>query len=173
MFTDNYIAFRRMAFFGGSTTYYVTDYTGATKSVNWTYSGNSDFGNAMHVGRSFSNLASKYNGVYFGSGITAPKRSDYCLESPIETGLALTSGSIVIGYNGDGIGEASATFSANNTSDADITISEIGYFGKLANGTASSNECLVLYERTVLDEPITIAPGVTKLITYKITFNHR
>ena len=138
-----------------------------------------DIGKAIqkaYVGGTGSNV-----GVYFGTGGTVPKVSDYTLESPITSGLAITNPSIEnTGYDPKFPMETDGkkyslvpTYIVQNTSSAEINIREVGVFGAVCTSSSSNSSTInVLFERTVLSEPINIQPGKVKLITYRLTFNH-
>lgn len=167
MFTKQYITYRELMFTNGGARS-VKTITGASGTMNASYSYQGDFGAHMHRARCENPMNA---GVYFGTGKTPPTRDDYKLENIIMSGLSITNESSVTFTDlGDGKYEASASYMVNNTSGAAITISEIAYYGIV--GTGSSYVYIVLFERTVLDNPITIPAGETKLITYKLTFNH-
>lgn len=108
-------------------------------------------------------------GVYFGAGTTPATESDYTLESPITSGLKSTSGGLIFKENADGSQLWECSYILQNTSDADITINEIGIITPI--GKSSTVYYPVLMERTVLSSPINIPAGVAKLVTYKITTN--
>ena len=112
-------------------------------------------------------------GVYFGTGSTPANKSDYTLETPITSGLTITKGTPFLSQN-NGIYTYQAAHALANNTEAEINIYEIGLFLPIDSGNGSTSALMwhnVLMERTVLIEPITIAPGEAKLVTYKITFN--
>lgn len=173
MFTKNYINFTRDVFLGKDTSSVeVISPSGLTQflSVN-TYS---QIGHLMRRA-----LCRKYPtetnlcGVYFGSGSTPATVNDITLEAPIVSGLSITNADkTLLLYDGNGVGTASASYTVKNTTEEEINIREIGCFAT-GVGQGTTGAVMTLFERTVLDNPITIQPGVTKLITYKLTFNHR
>ncbi len=110
-----------------------------------------------------------YNGNYMnflvGSGDTEPAVTDYALADDKSLVLSFVSGSCSRCLNdGTTIGMINAIYK-NNTSSP-VTIKEVAlarnltaYFGR--------NECY-LYSRTLLDTPVTIAPGESYSFTYMI-----
>jgi hypothetical protein len=188
MFTSNYISFRKVMFLGldanssaklkaGNGTSFSTCAYWSNKSMN----GRADIGYHMKNGRCKELSASTYTnwnnaeydaGMYFGSGTTPASKSDYKLESPITTGLTIVGSSVDLITN-DSTGEY--TFSCNkmitNTTENNINISEIGLFTPVDGDSNSVKLYMTLMERTVLDTPIIIPPGETKVLTYKLTFN--
>lgn len=121
---------------------------------------------------STSNLNGGY-GVVFGSGSTPPTIDDYTLSGDVITGITVsytTENSVSDDYT-------SATYSktytiTNNNSEA-ITIGEIALVGEECwQSQYSSNtryyHGFILYERTVLEEPIVIPAGGVGQVTYTI-----
>lgn len=187
MFTNNYLAYRKHAFLGSDNTYYVTA-DGSSRTMYRLSIEVADLGQWLRLARCGEILTTSktgaypdtavHPGVYFGSGSTPASKSDYKLESPITSGLAITNPSN-LAWTDDGNGkyEVIADYILRNTSDAEINIYEIGVFSPVNSmsnsmyGSSSNVWWLTLMERTVLNEPISIAPGESKLVTYKLTFN--
>jgi hypothetical protein len=122
-----------------------------------------------------SNPNNLYSGVYFGSGTTPAKMGDYKLESVINSGLSIVSSNLRTRSSGE-VNIVYAHFILENTTENNITVSELGIFTPICNrGVSSFSEYTsyynVLMERTVLESPVVIAPGEFKTITYQITFN--
>lgn len=192
MFTNNYINSRYNAFFGvqydtaiaspfGEITYkrYIrTNGSQTSPRSSIVY----DIGGAMNNPRcqeiSTSNTlnysVAKVNnmGVYFGTGSTPASLTDYTLESPITKGLAFAGGIEKVPAYKNGKGEVIASYIVTNTSDAEISIWEIGCFVPTQDGSNTSSYAMIMLERTVLTEPITIPAGEAKMVTYKVVFNH-
>jgi hypothetical protein len=172
-------------FIGTLTTTYKTTY-GETKTADkivhrsqnsGQYDYSLDFGGLMRYGRCKTFPTSKGEdkpvqsdyGVYFGSGSTPATREDYKLESPIESGLSITNPSSLVWLETDG-GNCSAVadFVLRNTSGAKIVVREVGFVSALIRqNDGDFYPCL--FERTVLDNPVTIPAGEAKLIEYKVT----
>lgn len=177
MFTNNYIKFRDMMFIGSTSFggFVAVDGTQFYGTCQYSYYG--DIGNRMHLAKcqvmptdSYSYVTERDNGIYFGSGSSPATKEDYKLEAPIASGLGISNPSYFTWVTPtSGVYIATAAYAVTNTTDKDITIQEIGNFTNVAN--SQSRTYLVLMERTVLDEPIVIAPGESKLVTYKVTFN--
>lgn len=107
-------------------------------------------------------------GVVFGTGTTPPTVNDYEMESPI-------TGSTVISATAPGeagvyvtIDETcmriSATYDVTNLTDQELALSEVGLFGCYRTSDP------LLYDRTVLAEPIVIPAGQTVPVNYAIKF---
>lgn len=100
-----------------------------------------------------------------GTGTTSATEDDYKLES-YATGL--TSDAAVTAISGD-ISKKTYTATFSNTTNADITVTEIGFFTNCYYEGAAQNDNFLL-DRIVLDTPITIPAGESKPITYEIGF---
>lgn len=61
----------------------------------------------------------------------------------------------------------SLTLSAQNTSEAPVTVKEIGLYVHVSPNTFTVNNC-ILIARSVLDTPVTINAGETYAFTYSI-----
>lgn len=190
MFTNNYIKFRKAAFTTGSSYSTPLSLVNAAGSSVTTYVSaiwNADIGYWMVLGKcraitasasSYTLTNTTYPGLYFGAGSTAATKNDYCLESPITTGLSITNPSSATWLDdGNGVYSAVADFIVRNTTNEPITVREVGVFTPVGNQNttapngAHSAVYYVLMERTVLDAPVTIPAGEAKLVSYKVTFN--
>ena len=182
MFTQNYINFKKALFeMGSNNLLYISfirpsgeqltfiNSSGIAAGELGTHMKNGlckNIGTSGHDKTYFGTM----DGIYFGSGTTPATKDDYTLESPITSGLSISSPTTLsYGNSSDGIHTCSAAFTIANTTDSDISISEVGLFTPI-NSTSGSYYS-VLMERTVLTEPITIPSGGTKIVNYKITFN--
>lgn len=167
MFTEQYVALRKMMFTNVTTSMKCID--GEIHNITASATeGNADLGYAMENARCREPSAS-YPGLYFGTGTTPAQKTDYILESIITSGLSITNGSRVEKSYGNGVYSYECSCILRNSSENEITITEIGAYGRVAYNSTTSY--LALMERTVLTTPLTIAPGESKLLTYKVTFN--
>lgn len=186
MFTDNYSNYKKLRFSGyysnDATTVVAPDGVSTTVYNQLTYC--SDIGYWLTKPRcrvitprttgSYPAENYIYPGVYFGSGSSSTTASDYTLEVPITSGLTITSDTLSWYEDGNGKHWCIVNYVVTNTSDAEISISEIGVFSPLAgyyNTGIPGTVVPVLMDRTVTTEPVTIAPTESKMITYKFTFN--
>lgn len=147
------------------------DITGASKSVN---PGGQYFDQYTKMPGYW--LRSAYangsnSGVAFGTDPTPAARTDYKLGAEIKSGLSIVNPSNFLrkeNADNDTV-TYSATYSVTNTSADEINIYEIGVKCNTTTGS-NSTEFFLLMDRTVLEEPINIKPGETKVITYELTF---
>lgn len=99
-------------------------------------------------------------GIVFGSGTTPPQKTDYKLENHITTGLTYSGNNTNLV---DGVAHWVQT--VQNTSTAQITITEVGLF--TGGGTGYST---FLLTRTVLDTPVVLQPNEVKTFTIVIDY---
>lgn len=127
----------------------------STSVSNMIYDAFNNGGKASYTGGS-----NKTPYIVFGTGNEPPTLSDIKLSGSVVSGITVTHT-----FSGtradDGTNEITGIFTIANGNTTDITIGEVGvvyYDGKAA----------VLYERTVLDNPVTIAAGGVGQVTYTI-----
>ena len=104
--------------------------------------------------------------VVLGTGNEPPALSDYKLSGDIVTGFGST-----VSFSGENAGDetysqGTAVMTITNNNETDITIGEVG----IVYQTGSSYS--VLFERTVLESPITIPAGGVGQVTYTIRMNY-
>lgn len=110
-----------------------------------------------------SRFAPFYRGIAFGSGTTPPQKTDYKLENHITTGLTYS------GENTNQIdGICNWVQTVQNTSTAQITITEVGLFSRYPGSGAVTTYLLT---RTVLDTPVVLQPNEVKTFTITIDYN--
>lgn len=102
-------------------------------------------------------------GIAFGSGTTPPQKTDYKLENYITTGLTYSGNNT---NKTDGV--ANWVQTVQNTSTAQITITEVGLFSKYRDSDAYNT---FLLTRTVLDTPVVLQPNEVKTFTITIDYN--
>ena len=103
-------------------------------------------------------------GVIFGKGTTQPTINDYKLSGSI---VNVSASSNVALEATDNEFILKSTHVIHNTSDSEITISEVGLIASLGSYNNSDYKCLL--EHTLLDTPVTIPAGDVGKITYTIT----
>lgn len=108
-----------------------------------------------------SGFAPFCRGIAFGSGTTPPQKTDNKLGNHITTGLT---------YSGKNTKEIDGVVNwvqtVQNTSTAQITITEVGLFTNYSTGHPT-----VLITRTVLDTPVVLQPNEVKTFTITIDYN--
>ena len=107
----------------------------------------------------FSNNWSKARFI-IGTGTKSPNVNDYNLENAIKTGYTITGMTKNLMAGSTYVMQISGIIT--NTSDADITFSEVG----LILSTYGNTDCL--FAREVYDTPITIAPGESVAVNVNI-----
>lgn len=104
-----------------------------------------------------------FRGIAFGSGTTPPQKTDYKLENYITTGLTYSGNNT---NQTDGVTNWVQT--VQNTSTAQITITEVGLFSQY---TFQGRAVPYLLTRTVLDTPVVLQPNEVKTFTITIDYN--
>ena len=140
-------------------TYYLTGYLGTS---NYPYSVNTSY-----------TASATSAGVSFGKGTTASTGSEYNLESTITSGLTVNTISTQRYSDADGYIYSEFVYSVANSSSDAITISEVGWKAQMyaystVDSTSNGTSYVFLMDRTVLDEPITIAAGDVVKLVYRI-----
>lgn len=110
-------------------------------------------------------------GIVIGTDGTTPTIRDIQLGSMITSGVSMSLASTKHGCDAPGIPYVEYKISVTNTGSDPITIREIGYRQKMCyenSSSASSRTYLVLLDRTVLTEPLTIQAGDSGIIDYKL-----
>lgn len=179
MYVKNFYAMLRALLKGGTGSFIKT--SGATQSATNNY-------NSIALGNNYFQAASLFNpifihstdtfnaanatngtnnnygsGVYFGNGTTPPTLDDYTFSGEILKNAGATS-SVNIEEDDDGA-TYTAVYTISNTGDTDFTVSEVGLVWAYSTYR-------ILFERTVLDTPVTIPAGGVGQVTYTIRFNY-
>lgn len=142
-------------------------YVGSTSMNSLTW-GNAETNNyyGPYIGRLYK---SEYDGagVYLASGTTAPTKDDYTWAGQLVKGYAYTV-AVSNGTDDEGVYTTAVYTITNNNAQA-ITIGEICLFG--IPGGSSGSEFKCLYDRTVLESPVTIEAGGVGQVTYTLRAN--
>lgn len=142
----------------------ITDTAGTIRAEKFSYSGaETRYSSSYSETSGTSWLAPFARGIAFGSGTTPPQKTDYKLENYIATGLT---------YSGNNTNQTDGVVNwvqtVQNTSTAQITITEVGLFSKYDNSAGYSTYLLT---RTVLDTPVVLQPNEVKTFTIIIDYN--
>lgn len=107
-------------------------------------------------------------GMAFGTGTVPPSRDDYWLSGDLIKTVTILARSAQSSLD-DGFLCCNNALTLKNTSDTDtIVINEMGVCGYAYTASGRTGG-YVMWDRTVLDTPLTLAPGEQGVITY--TFN--
>ena len=111
-------------------------------------------------------------GISIGTGNTAATENDYCLEAPITSGVTLTLTATKGGCDSPGDPYVEYYITVTNTGSSAITVKEICYKQKMKAtakpGGTGSSDVIVMLDRTVLTEPMTVPAGDAGVIIYKL-----
>ena len=120
-------------------------------------------------------LSANSAGISIGTGTTPATEDDYQLEATITSGINITLTGTSYGADSPRSPYIKFDITVTNIGSETITVGEIGYkqtakATRIVGGTlgAASSESVLLIDRTVLDTPVTIAPGDAGIVTYKI-----
>lgn len=106
------------------------------------------------------------SGVVFGTGNTPPTINDYWLSGTVVSTVARVANLVTVNIV-DGVYCLRNALTINNTGNESVTIGEMILADTFYESSTSGRSCV--YDRTVLDTPLTLAPGEQGVITY--TFN--
>lgn len=116
-----------------------------------------------YLGRTIRTESGDKVGVSFGTGNTAPTMDDYGLSGDLITTLTATSAAA----REAGTGDVSIVYTLTNSGSSEITIREVAWFG-YSYIKESGSWFSAMYDRTVLDTPVTIPAGGVGQVTYTI-----
>lgn len=144
----------------------ITDTVGTIRDIrgfddSLVYSVSSDFYSDTGTVKFYAPFS---RGIVFGSGTTPPQKTDYKLENYITTGLTYSGNNTDLT---DGVAHWVQT--VQNTSTAQITITEVGLFSKTRS--TGQDYTVFLLTRTVLDTPVVLQPNEVKTFTITIDYN--
>lgn len=102
--------------------------------------------------------------LYIGTGTTAPTENDITLEAPVSFTCPV-SPQISRGTNYTTL---LITYTFNNDTAETKTITEIGLCARLNNATTGDGSPAILFNRRLLNNPVTMAPGDSAAFTFTI-----
>lgn len=120
--------------------------------------------NLFYESSSSSSSYARYCGVIFGDGDTPPALTDYSL-----SGNQITDFNATVALNtavSDGKITGTAAYTITNTGASAFTIKEIA----VSIMGASSHRVIII--RDLLDTPVTIEPGQTGVVVYKLSWGN-
>lgn len=170
MFTRNYYNALGVALSGVTRTNGIVDVYGSTS--DFYYLTTTSNGYTCYRGLGVYELklcTNQYStGIVLGTGTTPPTLNDYWVSGELVTNVSASfSTSMDIGED---YMTAKVIITITNTGDSNITIGEVGLVRECYYKSNSTRMCLM--ERTVLDEPVTIAVGGVGQVVYKLKLNH-
>ena len=115
--------------------------------------------NGSYVYYGNSNQANTTRGVLLGDGDTPPALTDYCLSGNMITDFTATTAGAVTYSDGKIIG--TATYNVTNTGASPFTIKEIA-------NTFERSSTRIMVARSLLETPVTIQPGDTGVVVYRV-----
>lgn len=113
---------------------------------------------------------SSYNGYLFariGTGTTAPQYTDYALNSDITAAFSDIIITVVNNVGANGLVKT-ISVTGNNSSSTAQTVTQIGVCKQFSSGV-QSNVNTALFAVGVLDQPITVEPGLGFTVTFEWT----
>ena len=170
MITKNY--YRYLAYlFSKSSAIKVKNYSGDDKTVVYTASSILTWGYDENVSyyacmKALRTSFDGHGGVILGDGDTSPTFDDYKLAGNIIS--SYTYSSTLKQVASDTAVTTKAVYTITNTGSVEITIKEIGLIGFTNTNTTAASA--TLFDRTVLDTPVTIPAGGVGQVEYTITF---
>lgn len=180
MITQNYIDVSIARFFARGEAY-VVDWNGQSQKLQMPYNNiYAEFGFLLNRVATSTSKPISYEsslgnsaGVRFGTGNTPATKADFKLDADIMTGLSVSKNTAVLSEEAPGKYVAQNAFVVTNTTDAEINIWEVGLYApvNIMQDANTKRFHYALMERTVLDAPINIQPGASKVVTYKLTIN--
>lgn len=105
-------------------------------------------------------------GVIFGDGDDTPTPDDYCLSGNMFT--TFTASTVWQTTIKDGHVVITAAYTLTNTGSSSFTVREVALTRATDRSTSSTNNQYILCTHDLLDDPVTIAPGETKVVTYQL-----
>lgn len=102
--------------------------------------------------------------LYIGTGSTSPTEEDYTLESPV----TFTCPVVPQISRGSNFTSLLITYTYRNNTEETKTITEIGLCARVNASTSTGGSPAVLFNRRLLDDPVTMAPGDSAAFSFTI-----
>lgn len=115
------------------------------------------------------NVSTGGYGIMFGTGNVPPSVDDYKMSGDVISTISILARSAQSSFDAGGVHTTSVLTVQNTSSTDTIVINEIGFVAYTF--TASSRGAYTLVDRTVLDEPLTLAPGEQGVITHMLDWS--
>ena len=163
MLTSNFYKYHAAIFCGASSQRYnlaVRDTSGKARTV-FTYDPSNGY--VIFFGNNDSTSMSTY-GIHFGDGTAEPTKDDYNLSGNRVTGLTERGRTRDVSHTEDTV-TLTETITLTNTNSDTVTISEIAWIKNVYCDNFMTG--YFLFDRTLLDTPVTIPAGEDGIIMYK------
>lgn len=170
MVTRNFLNLLAMALEAGSEMgcLQVTDVAGNSRFLTGTF--NFPYGPT----RSFT-LNAAAAGISIGTGTTPASEDDFNLEHTVTDGVNVALTGTTAGAESPWFPYVRFDLTVTNTGANPLVVTEVGYkqYGNIADviGSTRRSSAVLLIDRTVLDTPVTIAPGDAGIVTYRLQTN--
>lgn len=115
------------------------------------------------------------DGVYIGTGDTEPTENDYCLKSPITSGVTGSATKTNIYDSSTNTTKVRITITVTNNGSESITIKEVAKVvsfdtASAIGGVVTGNRRAIMVDRTLLETPVTIPAGEAGVIFYDFVY---
>lgn len=142
----------------------LVDVNGNNKLLKYVHDSYLEFYKFPKWMRTYQKTNNYLNGIFFGNGEKQASEDDYKLDGAILNEKLECMITLSAENDGD-VRNLVGTYTLRNISDSGITIKEVGLVGYTSDYNTSG---YFLIDRTLLDEPLTLAAGETGEITYTI-----
>lgn len=181
MLLNNYFNIKKMlclisGFNAGSTTetiYPVYDTDGEkidTYYVNTQYMTDPLCAYSAYLSKNQTDVNRGYTYLLLGNGTTPAKADDYCMEDMITSGISGSTSNTrnIIPNTANNSVEINGAliFTVKNDGTTELTVSEVGLMYGFVWGTGSYNADPVLFFREVLETPVTIPAGGSRVFQF-------
>lgn len=125
-----------------------------------------------------STVSTSTSQFMFGKGTTPVTEDDYCLDNPITSGITIPSTDVFSYSQKYSLSEDGNTmtrtvtlnFAIQNTTTADITITEIGFYEPVLTGSSAKE--LVMMHRELFDAPVVLVPSAYGTFEFEFVFTN-
>lgn len=143
----------------------IVNVDGVSKSLKYIHTNYTDFFNIPYNMKRINKTTNHSTAsIFFGNGEKQVSENDYKLNGAILNDKLECMATVTAENDGD-VRKIVGVYTLRNISDSGITIKEVGLVGYTSDYSTS---VYLLIDRTLLDEPLTLAAGETGEITYTI-----
>ena len=163
MFTNNFYKYHAANFCGTGSNSFTLEARDTSGTLRKIYYYNTSNDGAMLFGQASSIEMANY-GIHFGDGTEPPTRDDYKLSGNKISGLTEV-GRIRDVSNTSDTATLTENITVKNNNNETVTISEIAWIKDCYCDSRSASN--FLFDRTLLENPVTIPSGEEGIIVYK------